>query len=234
MKKNLPVSNSEKTFADDANILSTTNLKGAITYVNPDFVDISGFDEDELIGKSHNMVRHPDMPPAAFKDLWQTVKSGESWMGVVKNRCKNGDYYWVNAYVSPIVKDGEICEYQSVRSKASAEEIRRAEKLYARLNAGKLPRWLTRQPLKFRYKLIITFLLLQLATLGIPVINGGLSPLMACSACFPVSPSHRFFSTGKFVPCAKFLNGPETFSTTRLLVMSSPAAMMRRGRSCWP
>jgi len=185
MKKNLPVSNSEKTFADDANILSTTNLKGAITYVNPDFVDISGFDRDELIGNNHNMVRHPDMPPAAFKDLWQTVKSGESWMGVVKNRCKNGDHYWVNAYVSPIVKDGEICEYQSVRSKASAEETQRAEKLYASLNAGKLPRWLKRQPLKFRYKLIITFLLMQLATLSIPVISGGLSPLMALLSLLP-------------------------------------------------
>ncbi len=185
MKKNLPVTNNEKNFADDANLLSTTNLKGTITYASPDFIDISGFDRDELIGKNHNVVRHPDMPPAAFDDLWKTIKSGHSWMGVVKNRCKNGDYYWVNAYVTPIIKNGEIREYQSVRSKASPDEISHAKKLYASINANKPPRWLTHPPLKFRYKLIITFLLLQLATLSIPVISGNLSPLMALLSLLP-------------------------------------------------
>ena len=93
MKKNLPVTQVEESYSDSANILSTTNLKGAISYVNDDFIKISGFTEDELIGKNHNMVRHPDMPPAAFEDLWSTVKSGNSWMGMVKNRCKNGNHY---------------------------------------------------------------------------------------------------------------------------------------------
>lgn len=185
MKKNLPVTNNERTFADDANILSTTDLKGAITYVNPDFIEISGFEKEELIGKNHNMVRHPDMPPAAFEDLWKTIKSGRSWMGLVKNRCKNGDYYWVNAYVTPIVKDGRVVEYQSIRSKASPEEIARAEKLYAQINAGKLPGWMKRSPMAFRYKVILTFLLLQVITLAIPVSYGGLSIMTAALSLLP-------------------------------------------------
>ena len=185
MKKNLPVTNVEKAFSDDANILSTTDLKGAITYVNPDFIEISGFTEDELIGENHNVVRHPDMPPAAFEDLWKTVKSGESWMGIVKNRCKDGDHYWVNAYVTPITKDGQIVEYQSIRSKADGEEIARAEELYRQINAGKSPRWLKRPPLAFRHKLIITFLLLQIATLAIPVAMGGLDLTTALLSLLP-------------------------------------------------
>ena len=185
MKNNQPITNHEQTFSDDANLLSTTNLKGAITYANTDFIKISGFDKDELIGNNHNMVRHPDMPPAAFKDLWQTIKSGSSWMGIVKNRCKNGDHYWVSAYVTPIVTNGEISEYQSVRSKAKPDEIQRAQKLYERINAGKTPGWLKRKPLKFRFKLIITFLMMQLATLAIPVSNGNVSPLMALLSLLP-------------------------------------------------
>jgi len=185
MKKNLPVSNCEKTFADDANILSTTDIKGTITYVNADFINISGFSNDELIGNNHNMVRHPDMPPAAFENLWETIKGGNSWMGIVKNRCNNGDHYWVNAYVSPIMHEGEINEYQSVRSKAKPEEIQRAEKLYARINAGKIPAWLKRTPLKFSHRMLITFVLLQLATLSIPVISGQLSPMMALLSLLP-------------------------------------------------
>ncbi|MET3999645.1 PAS domain-containing methyl-accepting chemotaxis protein [Marinobacterium sp. MBR-109] len=140
MKKNLPVTQVEETFPASANILSTTNLKGAITYVNPDFVKISGFTRDELVGQNHNMVRHPDMPPAAFAELWSTVKSGESWMGMVKNRCKNGNHYWVDAYVTPIEKNGEVKEYQSVRRKPSREHVRRAEQIYPQLMEGKTPR----------------------------------------------------------------------------------------------
>ncbi len=185
MKKNLPVTHVEKDFSDAANILSTTDLKGAITYVNPDFIEISGFDESELIGKNHNVVRHPDMPSAAFEDLWKTIKSGHSWMGIVKNRCKNGDHYWVNAYVTPIIKDGQVVEYQSIRSKASAEEIERAEKLYARINAGRQPRWLKRAPLAFRHKLILAFLLVQLTTLAIPAAMGGLDLGIALLSLLP-------------------------------------------------
>ncbi|EAR62709.1 methyl-accepting chemotaxis protein [Oceanospirillum sp. MED92] len=121
------------------NILSTTDLKGAVTYVNRDFEQLSGFTKEELIGKNHNAVRHPDMPPAAFEDLWNTVKNHHSWMGIVKNRCKNGDHYWVDAYVTPIERNGTVFEYQSVRRKPKREYIDRAEKVYPSLMEGKIP-----------------------------------------------------------------------------------------------
>lgn len=126
-QKNIPVS-------PDVNILSTTDLKGRITSVNHDFIAISGYTEKELIHHGHNILRHPDMPAAAFKHMWQTIQNGQSWRGIVKNRCKNGDHYWVDAYVSPIYKDDKIVEFQSVRRKADEKSIVRAEKLYQALN----------------------------------------------------------------------------------------------------
>ena len=126
MKINLPVSGRAIPVSPTANILSTTNLKGAVSYVNADFIAISGFTEDELLGRNHNMVRHPDMPPVAFAHLWQTLKAGKSWMGLVKNRCKNGDHYWVSAYVTPVTEKGRVVEYQSVRTAATAEQTAQA------------------------------------------------------------------------------------------------------------
>lgn len=137
MKNNLPVTDKEISLNADAVILSTTDKKGIITYINQDFIDISGFSEDELMNKNHNIVRHPDIPPAAFADLWNTIKSGSSWMGIVKNRCKNGDYYWVDAFATPIAHNGEICEYQSVRVRPAPERVTRAEKTYRQINSGK-------------------------------------------------------------------------------------------------
>ncbi|MBT2971340.1 MAG: hypothetical protein B6D72_09330 [gamma proteobacterium symbiont of Ctena orbiculata] len=137
MKKNLPITDHEVVFGEDKNILSTTNLKGAITYANPTFINISGFSEDELLDQNHNIVRHPDMPPAAFENLWTEVKAGNPWMGVVKNRCKNGDYYWVDAFVTPILQEGSTVEYQSVRYKPDPAWVQRAEPLYQRLLQGK-------------------------------------------------------------------------------------------------
>ena len=137
MKKNLPVTNHEQEFANDIRIVSTTDLKGVLTYVNDEFINISGFVKDELIGKSHNLVRHPDMPPAAFEDLWQTLKSGKAWMGIVKNRCKNGDYYWVDAHVTPLYEGEQVIGYQSVRTKPSQECVTRADDIYKRINSGK-------------------------------------------------------------------------------------------------
>ncbi|NKN32582.1 methyl-accepting chemotaxis protein [Marichromatium bheemlicum] len=139
MKTNLPVTGKEQTFAETDNIMSTTDLKGIITDVNDTFVDISGFTRDELVGVNHNVVRHPDMPPAAFAELWQTVKSGRPWMGLVKNRCKNGDHYWVDAFVNPIMRNGKVVEYQSVRTRPARDLIDKAERLYAAIRAGRLP-----------------------------------------------------------------------------------------------
>lgn len=136
MKSNLPVTGRNVDYPVDANILSTTDLTSAITYANDEFIRISGFSREELIGSAHHIVRHPDMPPAAFEHMWQTLKKGRSWMGLVKNRCKNGDHYWVSAFVSPITSHGQTVEYQSVRTKPSAAQIDAAERYYARLRSG--------------------------------------------------------------------------------------------------
>ena len=136
MKINMPVTTNEYVLTDQDIIVSTTDLKGAITSVNPDFLRISGFSEAELIGINHNIVRHPDMPPVAFEDLWVTVKNGRPWTGIVKNRCKNGDFYWVEANVTPLRENGQVTGYMSVRNKPSRKQIEEAEALYRHLNAG--------------------------------------------------------------------------------------------------
>ncbi len=137
MKKNLPITDNEVNYSDKLVITSGTDLKGAIRYVNQDFIEVSGFDESELIGKNHNVVRHPDMPPAAFENLWETLKSGKSWMGAVKNRCKNGDYYWVDAFVTPMLDSGKITGYESTRVKLDQHSKVRAETLYKKISQGK-------------------------------------------------------------------------------------------------
>lgn len=134
MKKNYPVTGVEVALKDSTVIISTTDTRGIITSVNDDFVSLSGFATDELVGKSHNVIRHPEMPEAVFADLWTTIKTGKSWMGIMKNRCKNGDHYWVDAYVAPIFEKGHIVGYQSVRRRATQERIDRAELVYQRLN----------------------------------------------------------------------------------------------------
>ena len=140
MKINMPVTDNEVRMQDDQFLVSKTDLKGMLTFVNPDFIEISGFSEAELIGKNHNMVRHPDMPAAAFEDLWNSVKAGKPWTGFVKNRCKNGDYYWVDANVTPISENGRVTGYMSVRNKPTRTQINEAETLYQKINAGKAPK----------------------------------------------------------------------------------------------
>ncbi len=135
MKINHPVTDTEVHMKKGTILVTRTNLKGVITYANDAFVDISGFSREELIGSNHNIVRHPDMPPAAFEDLWKTLKKGDPWTACVKNRTKNGDYYWVEANVIPVYEDGKISEYLSARYAPSREQIRQAEDLYAKLNA---------------------------------------------------------------------------------------------------
>ncbi len=136
MRTNLPVTDKELPLREGACIVSRTDLKGRITYVNQDFLEYSGFQEDELIGKAHNIVRHPDMPPEAFQDLWDTLSSGRPWTGMVKNRCKNGDYYWVVANATPLLEGKEIVGYLSVRTKPTREQIAEHEQLYRQIRAG--------------------------------------------------------------------------------------------------
>lgn len=136
MRQNLPVTAQERTFASGQKLVSTTDTRGVITYCNDAFVQISGYRRDELMGQPHNLVRHPDMPPAAFATMWSYLKQGKAWMGLVKNRCKNGDFYWVHAYVTPIVQRGQVVGYESVRVAPTREQIDHANALYARINAG--------------------------------------------------------------------------------------------------
>jgi aerotaxis receptor len=136
MRKNLPVTDVETPMVDGKSIVSKTDLKGKITYVNPYFAEISGFSEEELISKPHNLIRHPDMPAAGFADLWETIKAGLPWTGVVKNRRKDGGYYWVVANVTPIFENGRITGYMSVRTKPTRAQIEGADALYRRINAG--------------------------------------------------------------------------------------------------
>lgn len=184
MKKNLPVTDNEVTFDSSTTIISTTDLKGALTYINQDFLDISGFSSDELIGKNHNVVRHPDMPPAAFEDLWKTIKSGNPWMGMVKNRCKNGDYYWVDAFVTPLTKDGQIVGYESTRFKPNNKFTERAKKLYKKISTGKK---LPLKSLGFLHKQILTGAVFQLIVFASLVIAKVLSLPIALAAWVGVS-----------------------------------------------
>ena len=171
MKTNLPITQTEVPFPKGHYIVSRTDLKGAITYVNETFVEISGFTREELIGKNHNMVRHPEMPTAAFKWLWDTVKQGRPWRGFVKNRCKNGDYYWVNALVVPVMKNNVITGYMSVRTEATRQQIAETEAFYQKLNAGavSIPESSFWQKISLKTKLnsIVIFILVNQLTASV-------------------------------------------------------------------
>ncbi|WP_374584924.1 methyl-accepting chemotaxis protein [Pseudoduganella sp.] len=136
MRKNLPVTAVEFEMEDGRPIVSTTDVKGKITYVNPYFIEVSGFTHDELMGAPHNLVRHPDMPAQAFADLWDCLKAGLPWTGMVKNRRKNGDFYWVIANVTPVFEKGRVTGYMSVRSKPTRAQVAAADSLYRAINAG--------------------------------------------------------------------------------------------------
>lgn len=123
----------ETTYPDGKLIVSTTNTTGEITHVNLAFIEISGFKEEELIGAPHSILRHPDMPSVAFKDLWDTVNKGNKWQGFVKNLRKDGGYYWVKATVIPNIRDGKIIGYTSVRRKPSRTKVEECIKLYPTL-----------------------------------------------------------------------------------------------------
>ncbi|WP_114766986.1 methyl-accepting chemotaxis protein [Vibrio rhodolitus] len=129
-----------KEYSHSVNLISTTDPSSYVTYANHDFCEIAGYREEELIGKPHNVVRHQDMPKAAFEQMWSYLKAGKSWMGLVKNQCTDEQHYWVSAFVTPIKDaEGNIIEFQSVRSKPEQEQINRASSLYQKLREGKKP-----------------------------------------------------------------------------------------------
>jgi aerotaxis receptor len=139
MRNNGPETGKEVPLKEGEEIVSATDTRGIITFCNDVFCQIAGYSREELINKPHNLLRHSDMPAPAFQMLWDRIQDGKAWMGVVKNRCKNGDHYWVDAYVTPLRNRGEITGYESVRVKPSADMVRRAENTYQRINNGQSP-----------------------------------------------------------------------------------------------
>jgi PAS domain S-box-containing protein len=137
MRDNGSITNTEIELPDDVLLVSKTDLAGRITFVNKAFIEVSGFSEAELMGQPHNLVRHPHMPALAFADLWKTVKAGRPWEGIVKNRAKSGEHYWVRANVTPIVENGEVSGFISVRTKPSRDQVQAAETLYAAIREGR-------------------------------------------------------------------------------------------------
>ncbi len=137
MRINLPVSDVEYVVPEGEVFVSKTDLNGRITFCNKAFRDASGFLESELLGQPHNIVRHPDMPSRVFADCWKTIRLGNSWHGVIKNRRKNGDYYWVDANITPLFDKGEWVGYVSLRYKPNAAQIAKAKELYIALGEGK-------------------------------------------------------------------------------------------------
>lgn len=181
MRNNLPVTSIERVLPDGRYLVSKTDLKGIITYANDAFVDLSGFSRSELIGSNHNLVRHPDMPASAFADMWKTLKEGLPWRGVVKNRCNNGDFYWVNAFAAPVYQGTDVIGYVSVRTKPNRNEIAAAEGLYQQIRTGaaklgsKPPIW---RCLSIKARLIflmasMSLLVAGVATVGVVGINAG-------------------------------------------------------------
>jgi methyl-accepting chemotaxis protein/aerotaxis receptor len=185
MKTNLPVTQRDIDYPESDVIVSKTDTKGIITYANDTFVKISGFSREELVGKNHNMVRHPDMPPLAFADLWQTIQSGYAWRGIVKNRTKNGDHYWVRATVSPIIENGNIVGYLSLRKKPSRDEVANAEALYKSGNTPStkfsIPGWFRNQPLQKKLQILIQSVLLILLSIATIVLFDSFKSVMVDS-----------------------------------------------------
>lgn len=137
MRKNLPVTDVEYPVSDETLIVSKTDTKGKLTFFNEDFIAAAGFSSAELMGQPHNIVRHPDMPPEAFENLWDTLKAGKPWLGAVKNRRKNGDYYWVLATASPIRQNGQVTGFTSIRTRLPADQRKLAEEVYAAIRDKK-------------------------------------------------------------------------------------------------
>ncbi len=189
MRLNEPVTQRDMGMDPNCEIISTTNLKGALTSANEDFIRMSGYTWEELELKNHNIIRHPDVPPEAYAMLWETLKAGKPWMGIVKNRNKNGDHYWVDAFASPQYEDGKIIGYQSVRVKAEKAWVNRAEALYAQVMSKKSADdkrrskldsiRLTRFPIGFTTKIMSTCVaIIALMCLGL-ALTQQISPIAA-------------------------------------------------------
>ncbi|MDX8399975.1 MAG: methyl-accepting chemotaxis protein [Gallionellaceae bacterium] len=229
MRNNQPVTNVEYVLKETDSIVSKTDLKGAITYVNPDFLRISGFVEAELIGTSHNIVRHPDMPIEAFADLWATLKANRPWTGLVKNRCKNGDYYWVRANATPIFDNGQCVGYMSVRSKPSRADVEAHERVYSmfrngqqgglQIKGGKAVKFsligklnlLKKTTIKFRMLLVLILMSVLLLSIGVIGLSGMSKTRDGMTSVF----------SNSVIPMSRLFEIQKLMLANRLLVVSS-------------
>ncbi|MFZ5575353.1 MAG: methyl-accepting chemotaxis protein [Pseudomonadota bacterium] len=183
MRTNMPVTQVEYILKDGEAPTSKTDIQGNIIFVNQDFVNVSGFSEEELIGQPQNIVRHPDMPTEAFADLWRTIRAGKAWTGLVKNRRKNGDHYWVMANVAPTIENGEITGYTSVRVKPTREQVQAAEAAYRAIKAGDTSieiregKAVRRSPLSWLADRITLKLLLTVAAVSMAVLFAAVAAL---------------------------------------------------------
>ncbi|KFJ11279.1 sensory box protein [Delftia acidovorans] len=196
MRRNVYVTQREYPLSEGETLLSVTDLKGRIVYANDAFIRVSGFEAAELYGKAHSIVRHPDMPAAAFADMWSTIQRGLPWSALVKNRRKNGDHYWVRANASPIRHAGAVVGYLSVRTRPEPREVQQHAALYEQINAGvrslglhrgfpvgrgavgALQRWWRFRPLAWRVQAVVAGLwLLGSAGLWSPALQASAVPL---------------------------------------------------------
>ncbi|NDU86482.1 MAG: methyl-accepting chemotaxis protein [Ferrovum sp.] len=184
MKNNGPVTQREIDYPESSVFITRTDLKGIVTEVNDAFVDIAGYRQEELIGTSHNLVRHPDMPQWAFADLWKTIKAGYPWRGIVKNRSKSGDHYWVRATVSPVVRNGQVVGYLSLRRKPTRAEVAAAEALYRQYPTTPPPvkfsvrQWFMRLSIGLKMQLMIQPILFVLLTASTVLMYGQLRTMI--------------------------------------------------------
>lgn len=167
----LNFSGSEVSFSEAKQLISTTDLQGRITYANDDFIQISGYSHDELLGNPHRIVRHPFMPKAAFENMWAMLKQDKPWRGLVVNKCKNGNYYWVDAYVTPVYQEGKKIGYQSVRVVPLFAQKRDAMSMYEAINNGQNP--LKKSGFKSPALAVIVFSILSLLIVGALFVQGG-------------------------------------------------------------
>ena len=213
MRKNLPVTNVETILPDNQFIYSRTDLKGVITEANQAFCDVSGYTREEMVGQPHNMVRHPDMPEAAFKDMWADLKIGRPWRGIVKNRRKDGGFYWVVANASPVRENGQIVGYQSVRSRPSREEIEAATAAYEKINRGSTSLVVIHGHAVYRHSALVKamtslrgqtyflgFLVLLLGCIDLSEVVFGLDFGWVHEALMGLSIAYAIYFVGFFVP----------------------------------